>query len=962
MSANQTSETKHHIKDYVRTKYSVPETKLEFDIYDDHTFVSVCYAIQPNFDPRDESHDLILNGDETLKLLSVQYLDTNTNKLQNIPYRHKQSNDNLSDDTNQMIIDKNDVVVLLSKSPFLNLEIKCQIDPKSNTSLQGMYRSNNTYCTQCEATGFRNIIYSFDRPDVLSQYAVSITADSKSCPVILSNGNLINESFNRDTSRKTVVWHDPHPKPSYLFALVAGDLGHIESKQITKDGNDVTIRIYSPRDKLDQLDLAMRSIKKAMIWDEERFGLSYDLDLFNIVCLDDFNMGAMENKGLNIFNTKYVLATPETATDLEAALVTGVVGHEYFHNWTGNRVTLEKWFDLTLKEGLTVFRDQSFSQDIEPSRIRKIIDRAVDLRNGQFIEDDGSNAHPIRPQSYKMMDNFYTSTVYDKGAEIIRIYETLLGCGGFRKGMDVYFKRHDKTAVACEDFWRAMLDANRDRDRDGPLSQGLDIMMARLFNWYSQPGTPLVKIEYRYDNQSKQFIVKLAQSNKKCVEINGIYLPVLIPVRMGLIDRSSNKPVFPKNYTISDNIFDANDQSFVLNFCELEQEFVLTGIESDCIPSLMRDFSAPVRVDDHMSLEDRLILLNCDPNEFNRWEQSQLIHKKFMVKIYHTPLSTPLLSIDGIETYFNVLLNILQDERIDTCLKSNLLSLPLHDEMFSLIPECDPVFLYENVTQKIYTELARRSMDMVQSTDHNGGYLDKMTKRVMDLLNSSSNYSQGDLISNRELLYILMKIRLSVYNGPSDYYADMVYNHFSNTKNFTEKSHCISALAISINNKQEICPYNDIFMTMLNEMGELYRGDALMTAKWLRFVAKCASNKTVKLLSSIYMNEHKFSSMVSKTTPNHIYGLVNSFTFNPYVHWIETDHNNAPGYKYITDCVIDIDTKNPNVASKIAEFFTVINNLSPRHQRLMRPCISRILSTPNISENVKEILESLNVK
>ena len=458
------TEKKHLITDFVRTAYLVPDTRLDFEIFDGHTLVCAEYTVAPV--TPDNVEDLVLNGDASVELVSI------TCEGADVPFSFVEE---LGE--KNVLITADTVRSVIPAVGRFTLRVTCKIQPETNTELQGLYLSNNTYCTQCESHGFRCIVYSFDRPDILSKYTVKITADKEKCPILLSNGNHIctgtglapttsapglgtigyEEGTANDDGRHSVVWEDPHPKPSYLFALVCGDLGHIESKyHINGDlSREVAVRIYAPRDKLSLLDHAMYSILESMQWDEKRYGLFYDLTLFNIVCLDDFNMGAMENKGLNIFNSKYVLATPLTATDAEHEAVTGVIGHEYFHNYTGNRVTVEKWYDLTLKEGLTVFRDQNFSMDVGASRDQQIIDRAIELRNSQFQEDEGPNAHPIRPRSYKVMDNFYTCTVYEKGAEVVRAYETLLGVDGFRKGMDLYFKRHDGTAIACEDFWQA---------------------------------------------------------------------------------------------------------------------------------------------------------------------------------------------------------------------------------------------------------------------------------------------------------------------------------------------------------------------------------------------------------------------------------------------------------------------------------------------------------------------------
>ncbi|VBB17687.1 hypothetical protein YASMINEVIRUS_150 [Yasminevirus sp. GU-2018] len=910
--STEVTEKKHLITDYVKTKYFVPETVLDFDIHDDHTIVTATYTVTPvkTETGSDIVTNLVLNGDASVELLTI------TCEGKDVPYEFVEE---LAE--KNVVIGAETVKSLLAKEGKFVLTVQCKIHPETNTELQGLYLSNNTYCTQCESHGFRRIVYSFDRPDVLSKYTVKITADKKKCPVILSNGNQTVGLTECSNDRHYVVWTDPHPKPSYLFALVAGDLGHIESKYLINGDTSrpVTLRIYAPHNKISQLDHAMYSIIESMKWDEKRYGLCYDLDLFNIVCLDDFNMGAMENKGLNIFNSKYVLATPSTATDTEHELVTGVIGHEYFHNWTGDRVTLEKWFDLTLKEGLTVFRDQNFSMDVGASRDQQIIDRAIDLRNGQFQEDEGPNAHPIRPRSYKVMDNFYTSTVYEKGAEVIRAYESLLGVDGFRKGMDLYFKRHDGTAVACEDFWQAMFDANitSDETRDKYATP-----MRRLFNWYHQAGTPQVKLMFEWDVNAMQFIVNCSQTNPRCVELNGTYEPVLIPIRFALIDRVTKK-------TLHEQVF---------NFCELEQTFVVQNVDTDCVPSFMRDFSAPVTTSYDMPMEDRLFLMSHDSNMFNRWEQSQIIHKKYMIELYKGDTS-------NFERYAEVLSGILTDEKLDPSLKSSMVSLPCQDEMISSIPDCDPIRLH-NVGRKIDEELSARCRE----------YLVQQTDRLLDTLPTVKYALTKEQMAERELFRSLTRLRLAKYNSDDSKFVTRVFDFAINSDNLTNRVSCITALSHAQDPDGSIRVVLD---NLLDRIAQMYIGDILMTSKWLRYVARVPSSNTVTVLTQLFKGSHPRSSMVSKTTPNHLYALVLAFTANPFVHEIITNEDGstfAPGYEYITDCLLEVDTYNGIVSSRIAGLFDNIKQLSPQHREHMQKCIDRIKAFDKLSENVREVL------
>lgn len=945
-----TETKKYHINDYVRTHYLVPETILCINILDDQTQINTRMKITSvNLD---SLTDLILNGSKDINLKKL------TINKSNVSYKILQNDDR------DIVIEKDVISEFLKTSSFLMLELESTICPETNTELSGMYKSNGVYCTQCEPYGYRKISYSLDRPDVLSTYTVTITASKKKCPVMLSNGNVVlyEPVIDSDSDLHRITWHDPHPKASYLFAVVAGDLGYIENSFTTKGNKHVTLRIYSPHDKVDQLDFAMNSIIMSMKWDEERFGLSYDLDIFNVVCLDDFNMGAMENKGLNIFNSKYVLANPMTATDIEHELITDVIGHEYFHNWTGNRVTLEKWFDLTLKEGLTVYRDQEFTLDTSVSRIQNLIQMTTDIRNGQFMEDQGPNAHPIRPQSYVVMDNFYTSTVYDKGAEIVRIYETLLGRQGFRNGMDLYFKRHDGNAVACENFWSAMLDANVEAT---PL---IKVPMQRLFNWYNQPGTPSLCIDYTYNQEKKEFIIRTKQSNQVCTEMNKIYHPVLLPIKMGLLNVNGTM-IRPTNVNI------INDEcSFVLPCCELEQEFVLCGIDSNPVPSFMRDFSAPCIINYQMSTDDRLFLMRTDPNQWNRWEQSQILAKHVIGYMYEKISKKTLIELADamvaensvkksklthenhndvlVNKYIDNMITVLCDPDFDPILKSHMLMMPQQDELMMYIPQCDPVLLFEHVIQRINGMIIEKSLEYVETSSIN----------LMKFLVSVPYKIEYQQVSARHLLKTLMTLRLSHYDATTMDYVNHMTTFFNNSNNLTSKVACIRSLGYACS--QNLDPdhkINQVLFHMLDQMADNYQGDSLMTAKWLAHYSAICSPDTVKTLAKLYSGQHPRSSMVSKITPNHLYSLILRFSSNPYFHQLEIDNNDqyvAPGYKFLTECIMDIDTKNTVVASRIASVFEIVDKLPKKHKDCMKLCIMQILNKPELSASTKEIVFS----
>jgi len=535
-------------RDYEPLDLVVDKINMDFDIRDGKTIVKSELFIAPNpkleWDPS-KDHDLVLDGDSTSVTLLEISLDG----------RILKEGEDYELEANRLVV-KN-------PPPGSLLETKVSIVPEENTQLSGLYQSGPMYCTQCEAMGFRRITYYPDRPDNMAVFErIRLEADKDNYPVLLANGNLVEEGPADEDGRHFAVWTDPYPKPSYLFCCVAGKLGKIRDSYTTvPGGREVELQIYSDPKDAHKLTYAMESLKKSMKWDEDTYGLEYDLDLYNIVAVDSFNMGAMENKGLNVFNTAYVLADPSTATDTDYERVEGVIGHEYFHNWTGNRVTCRDWFQLTLKEGLTVFRDQEFSGDMNSKAVKRI-EAVVSLRAAQFSQDAGPMSHPIRPDSYISMDNFYTATVYNKGAEVIRMYHTLLGKDGFRKGMDLYFERHDGDAVTCDDFLAAMSDAT-----------GTDLQ--QFSRWYSTKGTPTVTYDHSYDADAKKWSLTLTQSSQSKEG------PLHIPVSIGLLDKETGDEVLATT---------------VLDFKEDTQTFAFDGIEGDVVPSLLRQFSAPIKL------------------------------------------------------------------------------------------------------------------------------------------------------------------------------------------------------------------------------------------------------------------------------------------------------------------------------------------------------------------------------
>ncbi|MDA1266792.1 MAG: aminopeptidase N, partial [Planctomycetota bacterium] len=550
------------------------------------------------------------------------------------------------------------------------LRTQVRVAPERNTALSGLYRSSGNYCTQCEAQGFRRITFFPDRPDVMARYTTEIIASKDDCPVMLSNGNRIEQEDLGD-GRHRVRWEDPHVKPSYLFALVAGNLVCERGSFTTMSGREVALEIWVESQDANKCEHALRSLQRSMKWDEEVFGLEYDLDLYMIVAVGDFNMGAMENKGLNIFNSKFVLARPDTATDADYEHIEGVIGHEYFHNWTGNRVTCRDWFQLTLKEGLTVYRDQRFTADMTSAPVKRI-DDVMGLRRAQLPEDAGPMAHPIRPESYVAMDNFYTATVYEKGAQVIRMYETLLGREGFRKGMDLYFERHDGAAVTCDDFRAAMADAN-----------GADL--EQFERWYRQAGTPKVTVATAWD--AGTFTLTLTQSCPSGQDADA-YQPLQIPVRTGLVGADgSDQPLRIAGER------DAPTER-VLLLTAMQQTWAFEGLDAEPVPSLLRDYSAPVIVENPRSLETLAFLLASDSDAFQRWDAGQEMFAKVIFDGCAALAGggEPELPQVVVDAFRSVLL----DPDIDGSIRALTLSLPDENELANRMEVVQPEALHDS--------------------------------------------------------------------------------------------------------------------------------------------------------------------------------------------------------------------------------------------------------------------------
>ena len=684
------SPAKTYLKDYEAPAFLLETTYLDVSLGAEITEVVTTYKVQRN--PKNVQDSIVLTGDN----IDLQAVFLNGEKLEDGQFT-------LNEDTSE-VSRKKGVLTVLNVADSFELKVVNHIKPQENKSNSGLYKSGEMFCTQCESQGFRRISYAIDRPDVMSVFTVKITADKSKYPYLLSNGDLV-DSIQNDDGTHTAIWHDPHKKPTYLFALVAGDMVRVEDNFTTSSGKNVDIHFYADKDVApEELIFGVSCLKKSMKWDEDTFGLEYDLGLYQVVASKDFNMGAMENKGLNVFNTAYVLGNEKSATDRDLINIDAVIAHEYFHNWTGNRVTCRDWFQLSLKEGLTVFRDARYTED-QTDPLTKRIDDVRMMRDHQFMEDAGPNAHPIRPQFFTTIRNFYTVTVYEKGAEVIRMIYNILGKEGFRKGMDLYFARHDGEAVTTEDFVAAMADAN-----------GVDFEQFK--NWYDQGGTPQMLVAESYDEQTQTFSLTLKQSVRQ-IEGYPQPKPFHIPVAIGLLDKSGNE------------LLQGNSSAFVegtevLDFKEEEQTFTFNNIAEKPVLSLLRNFSAPVAVERAVSDDDLMFLLKHDNDAFNRWDAGQQLMQACLVDMYEGKVSAvPAWLVDALS-------EILADDTLDPAVKNEMLHWPTEVTLHQAIDSVD-VQKVHHVREQAVNEVSKALAPQFKQTYE--AYTGEEGKNVRSLRN-----------------------------------------------------------------------------------------------------------------------------------------------------------------------------------------------------------------------------------
>jgi aminopeptidase N len=868
-----------YLRDYRPPDYRVETVNLQFDLGMSKTTVKALLTVACNHDRCEGIHPFVLYGKDVV----LRSLLLDGRLLSEHDYR----------------IDGETLSIIPVPDRFV-LEIETECDPAGNTELSGLYRSGNMFCTQCEAEGFRKITYYPDRPDVLARFMTTIIADKTKYPVLLSNGNLIGSGDLQD-GRHFAKWHDPFPKPAYLFALVAGDLARIEDRFTTMSGRDVSLHIYVQHHNRDKCGHAMESLKKAMKWDEEVYGREYDLDLFMIVATDDFNMGAMENKGLNIFNSKYVLADRDTATDSDFQGIMGVVAHEYFHNWSGDRVTCRDWFQLSLKEGFTVFRDQQFMEDMMSRGVERIGDANL-LRTHQFREDAGPMAHPVRPESYVEINNFYTMTVYNKGAEVIRMMRTLLGPDGFRKGTDLYFSRHDGQAVTTDDFVRAMEDAT-----------GTDLAQFRL--WYTQAGTPELSVSRRYDPGAKSYELTFKQS---CSATPGqtVKKPFHIPVAVGLLGKDGRELSLKLEGKKRGR---EEGKTIVLELRAAEQTFVFTDIPDEPIPSILRGFSAPVKVKIGLSDDERLFLMAHDSDEFNRWDAGQQFAVNLLLDLVKEHQQGRPLVLDNL--FIDAFKGTLESEMTDRMFQAFALALPSEAYLADFMPVIDPGAIHaarKFVQKTLAAVLKDQFLAVYRANEEPGPYhIDQQAMAKRSLKNTCLGY--------------LMEL-------DDDDIIRLCVHQFRTGGNMTDVIAALVDLANS-DSPERIDALASFYGT--------WKSDVLVMDKWFAIQATSRLPGTLETVKELMKHP-----VFNLKNPNKVRALIGAFASNS----VRFHDLSGDGYEFVADQVLAIDPMNPQIAARLVSSFTLWKRYDDKRKELMKGQLERMRNAQKLSKDVYEIV------
>jgi aminopeptidase N len=865
------------LKDYRPPDWLVETVSLDVSLHATATKVRATIALKPN--PKATVAPLVLDGDG-LSLVSLKL-------------------DGAALPADSYVATSGGLTIAQPPARPFTLEIETVVDPSANTQLSGLYRSSGTYCTQCEAEGFRRITYFPDRPDVMAVYTTRVEADKTEAPVLLSNGNLV-ESGPLPGGRHFAVWHDPHPKPSYLYALVGGDLASVEDKFVTSSGRNVTLRIYVEHGKQDRCGYAMDALKRSMRWDEQAFGREYDLDIFMIVAVSDFNMGAMENKGLNVFNDKYVLASSDTATDTDFAHIEAVIAHEYFHNWTGNRITCRDWFQLCLKEGLTVFRDQEFSSDMRSRPVKRIAD-VRGLRAAQFIEDSGPLAHPVRPEIYKEINNFYTATVYEKGAEVVRMVQTLIGREKFRTGMDLYFARHDGEAATIEQFIQCFADVS-----------GVDF--AQFMRWYNQAGTPHVTVNGRYSEADQSYTLECKQVVPPTPG-QPVKDPMVIPLALGLVGKDGRD--LPLRLRSGGKI-----ERNVLVLSDPVTTFEFTGITERPVPSVNRGFSAPIRLDVNVDSDDLAYLAAQDNDPFNRWQALQTISMRLLIdnvseiRAGHDPRSDDKL--------MRALSAILADATLEPAFVALALVPPGEGDIAREIgQDIDPEAIFR-ARSKLRVDIGER--------------LGAPLEAIYQHMAVPGHYSPDAKSAGRRALRNIA-LDLLAANGSMAGIA-RASKQYDAADNMTDRMAALATLSLhdTPDRKRALADYYT-----------RHASDALVVDKWLSLQAMIPEPSTLENVRNL--TGHSAFSMAN---PNRVRALVGAFAGGNTTQFNRLD---GAGYDFVAETVLALDQKNPQLSARLATAFRTWRTLEKGRRAKAEAALNRMKAVSTLSRDLTDIVE-----
>ena len=864
-----------YLKDYQPPYFVIEQTHLRFNLFEDHAQVDSRLVVRRNRQQHENFEGPLVLVGQQLELLAIAI-----------------DGSRLTD--NEYVLE-NDSLTIHNVSNSFELVISTRTEPQNNTELEGLYKSGGMFCTQCEAEGFRRITYYLDRPDVMSIFTTEIIAEKSKYPILLSNGNA---EAHRDLEggRHSVSWHDPHRKPCYLFALVAGDLMVKEDSFTTMNGRKVELKIFVEPQNIDKTDYAMDALKRSMTWDEEKYGREYDLDIFMIVAVDDFNMGAMENKGLNIFNSSCVLANPQTATDVSYQRIEAIVAHEYFHNWSGNRVTCRDWFQLSLKEGFTVYRDSQFTADMNSAAVKRIEDASI-MRTVQFAEDAGPMAHPVQPDSYMEISNFYTVTIYEKGSEIVGMIHKLLGDNGFRKGSDLYFDRHDGQAVTIDEFVSAMEDAN-------------DFSLTQFKRWYKAAGTPVVEVESYYDTAAKTYSLTFKQS---CEE------PFLIPIELGLIGRNGQE----LDVTLAPGLINKRGayEQGIFKLTEKEQVLVFADVKEEPVPSLLRDFSAPIKLNYDFSRDQLLFLMQHDRDGFNRWDAGQNLALDVIYQVMQQLAegNKPEVDVRLITAYRNVL----KRNDIGDAMLAKMLLLP----SVSYIAETQAVIDIQAINKARSHVLSVLAVALAKDL----AALYQKLNVQRDYLPEPKQMAQRGL-KNAALSYLL--------KTDNKEYCDLAMAQFENSDNMTDS---MAALASLVNSK-----HKSQAEVALASFYHKWQTEPLVVNQWLSVQAGSAEYGTIDNINKLL--EHESFDIKN---PNKVRSVIGAFAGQSLINFHAPD---GAGYQLLADKIILLNRLNPQIASRLVSPLSKWNRYVDSQAQQMKLQLQRIMAEEDLSKDVYEVV------